>query len=242
MNSPFGSSVYTPGHEQVMRTFRISEEISLLPFSFYLLGLSFGPIIAGPSSETFGRKAVYMSALPGFGAFTLGAGFSQNIASLTVCRFFAGLFASPGLSIGSAMVSDFLTAEQRGGPIAIFITMIQMGPVFGPIVGGYVTEGENWRWTQWVILFGMVVAFVLTCFTSESYKTVILRKRAKHLGIEPPPDSKTTLLASVRFFVTKTITRPIYMMCTEPIVTFFDIYNAFNFGLLNAFFAAFSWV
>jgi hypothetical protein len=32
------------------------------------------------------------------------------------------------------------------------------------------------------------------------------------------------------------------MMFTEPIVTFFDIYNAFNFGLLNAFFAAFSWV
>ena len=43
-------------------------------------------------------------------------------------------------------------------------------------------------------------------------------------------------------FVTKTVSRPIYMMFTEPIVTFFDIYNAFNFGLLNAFFAAFSWV
>ena len=63
-----------------------------------------------------------------------------------------------------------------------------VGPVFGPIIGGYVTEAESWSWTQWVI------------------------------------------------------PRPIYMMCTEPIVTFFDIYNAFNFGLLNAFFAAYSWV
>lgn len=31
------------------------------------------------------------------------------------------------------------------------------------------------------------------------------------------------------------------MLLTEPIVTFFDVYVAFNFGLLNAFFAAFSY-
>lgn len=110
-----------------MRDFGVRQEIALLPFSFYLLGLSFGPIVAGPSSETFGRKAVYLSAIPGVAAFTLGAGFSQDVASLVVCRFFAGLFASPGLSIGTAMVSDFLVPEQRGGPVAIFITMVQMG-------------------------------------------------------------------------------------------------------------------
>ena len=65
--------------------------------------------------------------------FTLGAGFSQDITSLTVCRFFAGLFASPGLSIGTAMVSDFLAPEKRGGPVAVFIAFVQMGPVFGPV-------------------------------------------------------------------------------------------------------------
>lgn len=86
-----------------------------------------GPIVAGPSSETFGRKAVYLSALAIMLPFTLGAGFSQNITSLIVCRFFAGLFASPGLSIGTAMVSDFLAPEERGGPVAVFITMVQMG-------------------------------------------------------------------------------------------------------------------
>ena len=124
---PFGSSVYTPGIDQVVKEFDVSREVALLPFVFYLLGLSFGPIVAGPSSETFGRKAVYTFALPGVAAFTLGAGFSQNITSLIICRAFAGLFASPGLSIGMAMVSDFLPPEKRGGPVAIFITMVQMG-------------------------------------------------------------------------------------------------------------------
>ena len=122
------------------------------------------------------------------------------------------------------------------------LMLIRTGPVFGPIVGGFVTESKSWRWTQWVILFGLVVAFVLTCFMTESYKTVILRRRAKRLGFPLSKKTKSSVAKSMRHFLTKTISRPIYMMCTEPIVTFFDIYNAFNFGLLNAFFAAFSWV
>ena len=82
----------------------------------------------------------------------------------------------------------------------------------------------------------------MTLFMSESYKSVLLKRRAKKLGANSSTDPKPTVLDNMKYFVTKTITRPIYMMFTEPIVTLFDIYNAFNFGLLNAFFAAFSWV
>ena len=82
----------------------------------------------------------------------------------------------------------------------------------------------------------------MTLFMSETYKSVILRRRAKRRGLEDADEPKPTALQATRTFMTRTISRPIYMMLTEPIVTLFDIYNAFNFGLLNAFFAAFSWV
>lgn len=42
--SPFGSSIYTPAISEVSRDFHVSREIALLPFVFYLLGLSFGPV------------------------------------------------------------------------------------------------------------------------------------------------------------------------------------------------------
>ncbi|KAF7190139.1 Polyamine transporter 4 [Pseudocercospora fuligena] len=239
---PFGSSVYTPSHEQVMRDFSVTRFIAILPFCFYLLGLSFGPIIAAPTSETYGRKMVYVSALPLFAAFTLGAGFSQGIASLIVCRFFAGLFSSPGLSIGTGTISDLYLPEKRGGPMSIFVTMVQMGPAFGPVIGGFVTINESWRWTQWVILMGIAIVMMVTIPMSETYKKTILKKRAKKLGIPGPEEPERTLLQTIKFFVVKTITRPIHMLFTEPIVTAFDLWIAFNFGLLNAFFAAFSWV
>lgn len=99
--STFASSVYTPGIDSVIREFDVSFEVALLPYVLYVLGLAFGPLISSPASETLSRKTVYVTTIPVFALFTLGAGFSQSITSLIVCRFFAGLFASPGLAIGA---------------------------------------------------------------------------------------------------------------------------------------------
>ncbi|KAM3418133.1 hypothetical protein BST61_g6337 [Cercospora zeina] len=102
----------------------------------------------------------------------------------------------------------------------------------------------SWRWTQWAIPFGMALVLGLTLGMDESYKAVILSRRAKTLGIEGPPlpHVNKTGTETIKFFATKTIIRPLHMLFTESIVALFDLYVAFSFGLLNVFFAAFSWV
>jgi hypothetical protein len=73
----------------------------------------------------------------------------------------------------------------------------------------------------------------------ETYKKVILQKRAKRLGIEPPKNVGPTGLAGIKFLITVTLFRPVHMLLTEPIVTFMSLYNAFTFSILFAFFEAF---
>lgn len=130
-HSTFGSSVYTPGSTSIEHLFHVSRETALLPFIFYLLGLSFGPVLAAPLSENHGRRFVYLSAVPISGLFTLGAGFSNGIVALTICRFFAGLFSSPGLSIGTGTIADVWEPHLRALPMTAFITSVQMGPALG---------------------------------------------------------------------------------------------------------------
>lgn len=77
------------------------------------------------------KDRVYLSGIPISGLFTLGAGFSQNISALTVCRFFAGFFSSPGLSIGTGTIADIWHPNERGFPMAAFVTSVQMGPALG---------------------------------------------------------------------------------------------------------------
>ena len=109
-------------------------------------------------------------------------------------------------------------------------------------IGGFVTEQFGWRWTQWVILFGVAIVLAITLGMSETYKDTVLKRRATRLGIEGPPEPQRTRFEAFKYFATKTVIRPVDMLFTEPIVTCFDVYAAFAFGLLNAFYGAFSWV
>lgn len=129
--STTAASIYSPSHDQVSEEFNVSNELAILPLSLYTLGLAFGPSIGAPLSETFGRRAVFLTTTPCFGLFTLGAGFSQNIASLNICRFFAGVFASPAVSNASATIVDYTAGRYRAISLAFYYSIPFFGAVFG---------------------------------------------------------------------------------------------------------------
>lgn len=93
---------------------------------------------------------------------------------------------------------------------------------------------------MWVIIIIGVPIYGLSFFTSETYKKVILARRAKARGIQAPPGP--TGLESMKALLTITLFRPIHMLFTEPIVGFLSLYVAFSFGVLFAFFASFPYV
>ncbi|KAJ4350544.1 hypothetical protein N0V95_004650 [Ascochyta clinopodiicola] len=172
----------------------------------------------------------------------MGTGFAQNMASLLVLRFFAGFFAAPSLSMGSGTLSDLWQPEKRSGPMSLYVAAPFFGPAIGPLLGAAVTQTVGWRWTSWLILFfSIVLVFLPAPFYWESYKPILLRRRAKKNGqpIPPSPLEGVTCAKALHTYISKTLTRPIHMLLTEPIVAVFNTYSAFNFGLLYAFFAAF---
>ncbi|KAK3044827.1 hypothetical protein LTS18_000247, partial [Coniosporium uncinatum] len=189
--STLAASIYAPGHEQVAEQFGVSVELALLPLSFYNVGMAFGPIIASPMSETFGRKAVYLTTTPLFALFVLGSGFSADLASLTICRFLAGVFGAPGVSIASATIADMTAPPKRGTPLSMYYCIPFIGSLLGPLVGGYVTETKDWRWTQWTVLFFGAVVFPLMFFQQESYKKIVLQRIARDQGWELPQPQRS---------------------------------------------------
>lgn len=131
--STLAASIYAPGREDVAKDFGVSTTVSLLPLSFYNLGMALGPIIASPMSETLGRKTVYLITTPTFAIFSLSAGFTQSIEALTICRFFAGVFGAPGVSIASATISDIFPPKQRAIPISFYYHVPFVGSLLGSV-------------------------------------------------------------------------------------------------------------
>lgn len=237
-----GAAVYSPGIPDIVEEFSVSEEVAILPLSLYTLGLAVGPLIAAPCCETFGRRIIFLISSPLYALFILGSGLSPTITSLLVCRFFAGVCAAPAIGNASATIIDFTAGKARGVTMAFYYSIPQLGAVFGPLVGGFVVQSKGWRWTQWTTIFFIVAFYVPVAFTKETYKKVILQRRAKKLSIPGPPEVQRTPMEFVKYFARTQLLRPLHMLFTELIVTLVCTYNGFLFGLIYTFVVASPWV
>ncbi|ODV73886.1 MFS transporter [Cyberlindnera jadinii NRRL Y-1542] len=234
----FGSSLYVCGLPSLMAEMGISQTLGLSGLTFYLLGLAFGPALSAPMSELFGRRIVYISSLPISMLFTMGVGLSSHIRSVLVLRFFAGFFASPAMAVAGGTIADIWEFENMGIAMAGFCLAPFMGPVLGPVIGGFVAENKGWKWTMWVnIMFaGGILGPVL--LTPETYKPVILKKRAIKRGLKiAKPQGTLWDFIKIIFFIT--LMTPVKMLFVEPIVMVWSIYIAFVFSVLFGFFEAY---
>lgn len=211
----FTGGIYIPNIHSVTHEFReVSAVGAIIPFSIFVLGYAFGPIIAAPCSETFGRRIVYWTCIPCYAFFILGAGLAKTFPTLIICRFLAGIFGSPGVNI---VIADIWSAEERTLPMAALVVAPFVGPsvgyVFFPhlrawdvfdkgrfkltpeirvLVGGFVVKTQEWRWTQWTTLFFSVAIYISCLFMRETYKKTILTRRARRLGLSPPSHQPTS--------------------------------------------------
>lgn len=87
----FNSAVITadiPGPE---KTFGVSEEVSLLLITVFVVGFGVGPMAFAPFSETWGRRPVYASTLLVAVIFVIPCAVAKNIGTLIVCRLIDGI-------------------------------------------------------------------------------------------------------------------------------------------------------
>ncbi|KAK4539456.1 hypothetical protein LTR36_010933 [Oleoguttula mirabilis] len=235
-----GSSMITPSTPEIEAHFHVSRTAAILSLSLFVLGLGIGPSIAAPISETFGRSIVYKGSAPIFMLFILGAGFSKTFGGLLVCRLLAGMSGGPVLAVGAGTNADLFPPRTRAISSTFYVMAPFLGPALGPVIGGFVAQYKGYRWTQWCTIFIALAAYAFILPMQETYKKIILKRRAKRMNIAAPAAATQVKgLAYFKLLVTVTLARPVHMLVTEPIVLFFSMYTAFTFSVLFGFFAAY---
>jgi hypothetical protein len=109
-------------------------------------------------------------------------------------------------------------------------------------MGGFVTQHNGWKWSQYTLAIIVVAAYVPVFFLQETYLKIILTKRKEKQHAAANPQTKPPALALLLgvFFIT--LLRPMKILLTEPIVTFLSLYVAFNFAILFTFFGSIPYV
>ncbi|KAI0047960.1 MFS general substrate transporter [Auriscalpium vulgare] len=166
----------------VAEKFGVSKEVGILGVSLFVLGLGLGPLITGPLSELYGRNIVYRVSFFLFFAFTFPVAFAPSLAVFFVFRFVTGFCGSSFLSVAGGSVTDLFPNHQVATPMALYTISPFLGPIIGPIYGGFVNQNTTWRWTYWVLIiwsFAQLVAILL--IVPETYIPVLLKWKAQRL-------------------------------------------------------------
>jgi multidrug resistance protein len=230
------SSAYSGGIIEVILDFQISEEVAILGISFYVLGFGVGPLFWAPFSEIYGRRYILIASAVGLTAFIAGAAGSQNIKTLIILRFFAGLFSAP-LAVAGGVIADCFPAVSRGLASGLYCAAPFLGPTLGPIVGGFLSESAGWRWVEGLVAAIAGVIGIITVFTlPETYAPVLLKKRAERLSATTGQVYRSKLdIQQGKTSVTETLkvalSRPWQLLFREPIVLLLSIYLSIIYGM-----------
>jgi DHA2 family multidrug resistance protein len=120
-------------------------------------------------SARFGRKRLYIVCTVGFTVASMLCGISQNIEQMVLFRLTQGAFGAALVPLAQAVMLDAYPTAQRAAAMAIWGMGIMLGPIMGPVLGGYLTETYSWRWVFYVnVPFGILTALGLSVVMPES--------------------------------------------------------------------------
>jgi DHA2 family multidrug resistance protein len=128
---------------------------------------------AGYFANTFGRKRVLLISVAGFVVASVLCGIAQSLVQIVGFRLLQGMFGAALVPLGQAILLDIYTPEERGSAMAVYGVSIMVGPVLGPVIGGWLTDNISWRWVFYINLGIGAVAFLgISAFVNETKRVV----------------------------------------------------------------------
>ncbi len=140
----------------------------------YVLTLALFMPVSGFLSDKFGTRKVFMFALLLFSIGSMLCALSQSLNHLIFARVIQGIGGSLMTPVGKlALIKTFPKRELlKAMNFAIIPALI--GPVLGPLVGGYMVDYLSWHWIFLInIPFG-IIGIILSLKYMPDYKSPII--------------------------------------------------------------------
>ncbi|MEA2830208.1 MAG: hypothetical protein QOF22_956 [Bradyrhizobium sp.] len=116
----------------------------------YLLASTAVAPVFGTFSDIYGRRAMIIAALSLFVAGSILCALAPNMSILIVARGLQGLGGGGIMPIVQTVISDVVTARERGQYQAYFSGVWMVAGICGPVIGGVFAEHLHWSMIFWI--------------------------------------------------------------------------------------------
>jgi len=111
--------------------------------------------LTGWLARRFGEVRVFVAGMIGFGLFSFLCGIAPSLGALVLFRIGQGFAGGPIMPISQTLLLRIFPKEKHGMATGIWAMTTIVAPIFGPILGG--TISDNWGW-NWIFFINVPIA------------------------------------------------------------------------------------
>ncbi|WP_317513766.1 DHA2 family efflux MFS transporter permease subunit [Sphingomonas sp. C3-2] len=118
----------------------------------YIVAAAIATPVTGWLADRFGSRNLFLFAVGTFIFASMLCGAATNLETMVAFRIFqgvAGAFIGP---LSQTVMLDINPPERHAKAMSMWGMGVMIGPIMGPVLGGWLTENYNWRWVFYVNL------------------------------------------------------------------------------------------
>lgn len=143
------------------------------------IGLAIGALVAGSSSDWFGRRKVLLASVTVFGLCTVLTAYARNPEEMALLRFLTGLGLGAAMPNTTTLLTEYVPERSRSFLVAAMFTGFNLGSGVIGFIAAALIANHGW---QSVLLFGGLLPLgllpLLYFFLPESARFMAIKGHA----------------------------------------------------------------
>jgi len=139
--------------------------------------------ITGWLARRFGEVKLFVISTALFTIVSVLCGLSMNLSMLIVLRVLQGAVSGPMIPLSQSILLANYPEGKKSFATGIWVTTAVVGPIFGPILGGWITDNYTWPWIFYINLPVGIFSVIFTAITLSGRETVTQKTPIDYIGL-----------------------------------------------------------
>jgi len=114
--------------------------------SAYSVAAAISVPLTGLLARRIGEVKLFVISVLAFTLMSALAAFSVNLPMLVLLRLLQGLVSGPMVPLSQTLMVRNFPPEKRGAAMGLWVMTVILGPIAGPLLGGYISDNYHWSW------------------------------------------------------------------------------------------------
>ncbi len=116
----------------------------------YIIATAIALPATGWLSDRFGSRNLFLAAVGGFIISSMLCGTAVSLEEMVLFRILQGTCAAFMNPLSQTAMLDINPPGRAAKAMAVWGMGVMVGPILGPVIGGWLTESYNWRWCFYI--------------------------------------------------------------------------------------------